>query len=373
MKIAISCHPTQGGSGIVATELAMALAKRGHEIHIASCVRPFRLDESSGVVFHKLNVTDYPLFRFPPHDLCLANKLAEIIKQYAIDIVHAHYAIPHAISAILAREVVGPCRVKAVTTLHGTDITLVGSNAGFYDITRYAMQRCAGVTAVSKWLQNETMEKFRLTDAPRVIPNFIDTGKFNPEGRIGYPPDGVFQLLHASNFRPVKRVTDIVRVFQKIREHVDAHLTFVGDGPDCGLAKELVGELGLCREVTFMAPTVDMVPLLRRSHLFFLLSHYESFGLSALEAMACGVPVAVTNAGGLPEVVEDGVSGLLCDIGDIAGVAEKIVKLLRDRAAWEAMSGNAAARAAESFPAEKIVRQYEDYYREIMEHKSAKE
>jgi len=367
MRIVVSCHPTQGGSGIVATEIAQGLARKGHEIHLASCSRPFRLDEHSGVVFHCVNVPDYPLFRYPPHDLSLANKLAGVVKRFGIEIIHAHYAIPHSVAALLARAIVAPHKVRIVTTLHGTDITLVGSHSDFFDLTRYAMMNSDAVTAVSAWLSRETVRVFSLPRPPRVIHNFVDVQRFDPSSRAPYPEDGQpFHLVHASNLRPVKRVCDVVRVFEQVQRRLPARLTIVGDGPQKGLASEFASELQIGHKVDFVGTVGDMAAVLRSAHLFLLLSDYESFGLSALEAMACGTPVIATNRGGLAEVVEDGRTGLLCPVGDVGRIADEAVALLSDRARWEAMSEAARRRACEKFAAEKILPLYEDLYRHVL-------
>ena len=366
MKIAISCHPSQGGSGIAATELAMALAGRDHQVHLVACERPFRLPEETDVIFDQVNVTDYPLFRYPPHDLSLANRLAGITKEHGIEVIHAHYAIPHAVAALLAKDVVGGNKVGIVTTLHGTDITLVGSHRDFYDLTRHAMMNSDAVTTVSAWLRDETLKRFCLETPPEVIPNFVDTRKLNPEGRVPYPDPGEpFHLSHASNMRSVKRVCDIIRVFDLVRKEVPAHLTMLGDGPEKGCAMELVGELDLCDKVSFCGATENLSKLLRRSHMYMLLSDHESFGLSALEAMACGTPVAGTSCGGLPEVVTDGVTGLLCSVGDVEETARRIVRALKDKEGWEKMSTSAAAAAEECFGADRVVALYEDLYERV--------
>ena len=368
MRIAVSCHPTQGGSGIVASELAAALASRGHEVHLVSCFRPFRLAEDSGVIFHRLSVPDYPLFRFPPHDLSLANKLAGVVKEFGIDVIHAHYAIPHAVTALLAKQVVRPHEVKILTTLHGTDITLVGSHADFYDLTRHAMMGSDALSAVSEWLRDETMRRFCLPAPPRVVHNFVDGHRFGPEGRAAYPAaGGEFHLVHASNLRPVKRIADIIRVFHLVRRELPARLTVVGDGPERGMAMELAGELGLCDAVTFAPPTKCVPELLRSAHLYLLLSDYESFGLSALEAMACGTPPAVSAGGGLPEVVSHKETGLLCPVGDVQCTAKAAVGLLTNREWWERMSAAAAAAALGRFGVDRIVPQYEALYERILD------
>ncbi len=366
MRIAISCHPTQGGSGIVATELAAALARRGHQVHLAACKRPYRLRADSGVIFHKVNIPEYPLFLYPPHDLSLANKLAEIVREFDVDILHAHYAIPHAITAQLAKQIVQPHRVRVVTTLHGTDITLVGSLAEFYDLTRFAMLHSDGLTAVSRWLAAETVRRFELTEAPEVIHNFVDVQRFTPEGRAAYPREGApFHLLHASNLRPVKRVADVVRVFAGVQAQLPARLTILGEGPEKGLAQELVSELGLCGKVTFTSTADDVPAVMRSAHLNLMLSDYESFGLSALEGLACGTPVAASASGGLPEVIEEGRTGLLCPVGEVACTVAKAVDLLKNRAAWQAMSADAAAMVRERFPVKLVVPRYEALYERL--------
>ncbi|MHB1157092.1 MAG: N-acetyl-alpha-D-glucosaminyl L-malate synthase BshA [Phycisphaerales bacterium] len=369
MKIAITCHPTQGGSGVVATELAMALAQRGHEVHVVAYERPFRLHELPGVTFHRVNVSDYPLFRYPPHDLCLANKLAEVAVEHDLDIIHAHYAVPHAVSAMLARDMLCVCerKVKVVATVHGTDITLTGSHKDFYRVCRYAMMRCDGLTAVSGWLRDKTMAAFDLPTPPEVIPNFVDCDRFTSRGRVGWPVDGKFRILHASNFRPVKRVFDIVRVFQKIRERLHgAELVMVGDGPERGGAQELAGELGICGAVRFVGAQVDIEQMYREAHLFLLLSDYESFGLSALEAMACGTPVVASKAGGLVEVVEDGVTGRLCRVGDVEAMAKAGVEILSDSVKWNGYSMEGKVRSRRNFCKDLIVPQYEMFYEQVM-------
>lgn len=366
MRIVVSCHPTQGGSGIVATELATALAGRGHEVHLAACVRPFRLKEDSGVIFHLVHVPDYPLFRYPPHDLALANKIADIIKRHQVDIIHAHYAIPHAITALLAREVVRPQRVRIVTTLHGTDIILVGSLAEFYDLTKHAMEQSDALTAVSNWLREETMRRFELARAPQVIPNFVDTGRFNLQERLPYPGDDGFHLLHASNLRPVKRITDVIRVFEAVQKELPARLTVLGEGPQKGLAQELVAELDLSQKVTFTSTATDVPSVMRSGHCLLLLSDFESFGLAALEAMACGTPVVASRSGGLPELIEHERTGVLCRVGDVEGTAAKIVSLLADRPRWEAMSLATAAVASDKFSQGAIVSRYEALYERLI-------
>ena len=366
MKIAVVCHPTQGGSGIVATELATALAHRGHEVHLAAWTRPYRLAKSSPVIFHEIELFEYPLFRCPPYDYSLANRLAGIIRKHGIDIIHAHYAIPHAIVALLARQVAGTQRAAIVTTLHGTDITLVGSHHEFYDLTRHAMVSSDGLTAVSQWLCDQTMERFALPQKPEVIHNFVDPARFHPRGRAGYPPEGKeFHLIHASNLRPVKRIADVIRVFAEVQKSLPVRLTVLGEGPEKGPAEVLAEQLGIAAKVHFTSTAESIADMMRSAHVNLLLSEYESFGVSALEGMACGTPCAASGAGGLPEVIEDGRTGMLCPVGDIGCTSRRIVALLRDRARWEAMSAATAESAHAHFGLESVVPRYEALYARV--------
>lgn len=372
MKIAIACHPTQGGSGIVATELALGLARRGHQVHLISDERPFRLGDDRTVRFHKVTVTDYPLFKYPPHSLSVANRLAGVVLDHNIDIVHAHYAVPHAVSAMLAKQVVRPYDVKVVTTLHGTDITLVGSHRDFYRICRHAMLECDGLTCVSWWLREQTMREFDLPRPPEVIPNFVDCDRFSMGNRADYPKDGKFTILHASNFRPVKRVFDVVRVFERMsRQLPGARLMMVGDGPELGMACELAAQLHICDRIDFVGAQPQIEDLYRQAHLFLLLSEYESFGLVALEASACAVPVVASRAGGLPEVVDDGVTGYLCPVGDIAQIADRAVHILQDEDRWRSMSQAATLRAHQMFCDNEILPRYERFYEQVLAGKAA--
>lgn len=362
MKIAINCHPTQGGSGIVATELAMGLADRGHRVHMVACERPFRLPEHTPVKFDKVYIPDYPLFKYPPHDFSLINKMVEVVRENDIDIIHSHYVVPHAICGIFARKMLEDRQTKLVTTLHGTDITLVGSHPEFRTICQYAMNRCDALTSVSDWLAQRTREEFTIRNEITTIPNFVDHERFNAENRAEYPEPGApFILMHASNFRPVKRVTDICRIFYHVHKQIPARLMLLGKGPELGLVRELCSELNMCGSVDIVGSRPDIENAMKQSHLFLLMSQYESFGLSALEALACGVPVAASRAGGLPEVIEDGVSGMLEPVGDVHAMADRIVALLTDRPAWEAMS-RAAAKRSRHFENTKMIKQYETLY-----------
>ncbi len=367
MKIAISCHPTTGGSGIVATELAIALAHRGHQVHVVSYERPFRLVDHPNLHFHPVNVLDYPLFKYPPHDFCLANALAEVAVAHDIDVIHAHYAVPNAVSAILADQLVPERNLRVVATMHGTDITLVGSHRDFFRVCRYAMIQAHSVTAVSKWLRDETMAQFDLPVDPVVIPNFVDCDRFGAKGRAGDEDAQVVQLRHASNFRPVKRVFDVIRVFAEVRQRMPARLVMVGEGPQRGMAEELACQLGVGKDVSFRGATKDIGDIYRSSHAFLLLSDYESFGLSALEAMACGTPVVVSDAGGLREVVEEGQAGHLCPVGDIQAITNAVVSIIEDKATWQYMSDAAVRSAKERFCKDRIIPQYEALYRKLID------
>ncbi len=371
MKIAISCHSSQGGSGVAATELATALVRNGHDVHLVACERPFRLLTGSGVAFHEVEIPDYPLFRFPPHDLSLANKLAAVTVEHGLDIIHAHYAVPHAVTALLARQIVVPHDVRVVTTLHGTDITLVGSHNSFYQLIRHAITGSDAVTAVSSWLARETADRFSI-EAPLVVPNFVNVERFNPAGRAPHPgPDGEFTLVHASNLRPVKRITHIIRTFKEVRANVRARLMILGHGPEEGTARELAAELRISDSVSFNGISSEMPEQLRSAHLYMLLSDYESFGLSALEAMACGTPVVASAAGGLPEVITNEKTGLLCPNEAPALVARRVVDVLKDAKKWNAMSDEAARAAHLRFSAGEIVPQYEAVYERALEGKES--
>jgi len=315
-----------------------------------------------------VNVSEYPLFKYPPHDLTLANVLADVAVEHKLDIIHAHYAVPHAVSAMLARAVLCDCesQVKVVTTVHGTDITLVGSRRDFYRVCRYAMLQNDGTTAVSHWLAGETKTTFDLPDMPDVIPNFVDCDRFTSKGRADYPDSGPFTILHASNFRPVKRVFDVIRSFARISERIDARLVMIGEGPDRGSAMELAGELGICNRVTFPGNTQDIQSAYRQAHLFLLLSDYESFGLSALEAMACGTPVVASRAGGLVEVIDDGVTGRLIPVGDIEQIANAACDILGSAGVWRQYSQAGKTHARKNFCKDLIVPHYEDFYERVL-------
>jgi N-acetyl-alpha-D-glucosaminyl L-malate synthase BshA len=367
MRLAVVCYPTYGGSGAVAAELGMRLADRGHQVHMVSYDLPFRMDRfRANLVFHAVEVGEYPLFRYPPYELNLTNKLIEVVAEHGVDIIHSHYAIPHAASAWMAREVLrqrAPARdVKLACTLHGTDITLVGREQGFFELTRFAIERQDLITAPSAWLAQETDKHFGTAPGRiRAVPNFVDLERFQPDAaqparQCLAPPDWKI-ITHVSNFRPVKRVEEVVRAFAVIRRRVKAVLALVGDGPELPKAEHLARELGVRADLRLLGQQKPE-PILQASDLFLLPSRAESFGLSALEAMACGCPVLGYHAGGLPEVVEDGVTGILCPEGSDVCLGTLATDLLLDAPRYQAMRAAARARA-EGFAPGPIVDQYE--------------
>lgn len=375
MRIGITCYPTYGGSGAVATELGIALAARGHEVHFITYQQPFRLPAFlPRVFFHEVDVVRYPLFEYPPYDLALAVRMHQVVKLHGLDLIHAHYAIPHATSAWIAREMLqdSGSDVKIITTLHGTDITLVGQDPSFKPITRFSIERSDGLTAVSHFLKEQTYHAFGCAGCSvDVIHNFVDPATFD---RAAYPRllreqygSGRAILMHVSNFRPVKRVRDIVRIFARVQRELPSILVMVGDGPERVQAEEEAAQLGVQQSVYFLGKIDAVAPLLANADLFLLPSESESFGLSALEALACGVPVVASRAGGLPEVVRDGVTGSLREVGDVEGMAEAATRILRDRALWAEMSAAAAIDARERFSTSDIVSQYEAFYERTLD------
>ncbi|MBN1278840.1 MAG: N-acetyl-alpha-D-glucosaminyl L-malate synthase BshA [Chlorobiaceae bacterium] len=371
MKIGISCHHTYGGSGAIAAELGKALASRGHIVHFFSQAAPFRLGAYSKNIFcHEVEVMHYPLFECPFYSLALASKIAEVAYYEKLDVVHAHYAIPHAMSAMLARQMLeDKCAesrcFRIATTLHGTDITVVGADRGMQDVVRLAINKSDGVTAVSSYLRDETLRMFSPKKEITVIPNFVDTTIFSrsPDsslrGILGLGSGKV--VIHISNFRPVKCIGDIVQVFHAIASATDATMLFVGDGPERSGAETSVRELGIADRVRFLGKIDDIVPLLSLADLMLMPSNVESFGLAALEAMACGVPVIATDAGGFPEFIEHGVHGYLLQAGDIAAMTEQSLRLLTDEVRHKAFS-EACVRQAERFETAQLVERYEDFY-----------
>ena len=371
MKIGIICYPTHGGSGVIASELALGLAERGHEIHIVSYATPFRLASFHQNVFiHEVEVSSYPLFKYPPYALSLATQLVDVSRQYDLDLIHAHYAVPHAASAYLAKKMVGSDKLKTVTTLHGTDITLVGLDKSFYQVIKFNIEESDGVTAVSHYLQKRTQDEFAIQREIRVIHNFVDTERYSSSAnnctKDHFAPKGEKILMHASNFRPVKRVTDVVRIFARIREKLPVKLLLVGEGPERLFVQQLVKELKLSEDVLFLGEQEYIGQLMNCADLFFLPSEQESFGLVALEAQSCGVPVIGAATGGLPEVVEDGKTGFLLPVGDIEGMAQKSLELLSKDDQYEAFHQEARRRVLDYFDSKSIIPQYEAFYEEIL-------
>jgi N-acetyl-alpha-D-glucosaminyl L-malate synthase BshA len=373
MKIGITCHPTAGGSGIMATELGQALASRGHEVHFVSFERPFRLTEFQPNLYsHVVDVASYPLFSHSPSTLALATRISEVAEEIGADIWHAHYAIPHAACAILARDMLPPeRRFKLITTLHGTDITLVGADPSFFRITKYAMERSDAVTAVSNWLAAETQRTFTLSKPVRTIYNFIDPDRFplEPTGAIErrtLADDDEKIVMHISNFRPVKRITDVVRVFNKVLKRVKARLIMVGEGPERLSAVGVARQLGITDKIRFLGAYEDIEHIIPCADLVIQPSEHESFGLTPLEAMACGVPVIGTASGGIVEVVEHGVCGYLAEVGDIDTMALYAIEILTEPAKAAEMGRKGRERALSHFPQDRIVGEYEALYSEVL-------
>ena len=374
MKIGITCYPTYGGSGAVATELGIHLADLGHEVHFISYAQPFRLDHfREGIFFHEVEMDHYPLFEHPPYSLALAVAIHDTARQQGLDLVHVHYAIPHATSAWIAEEMLrGERDLKIVTTLHGTDITLVGLHPSFQAITQFSILRSHGLTSVSEFLKDRTVEDFNVPgERIRVIPNFIDPRIFRrgkePCHRATLAPGGERIIMHVSNFRAVKRIPDVVEVFAGIQKEIPARLVFVGDGPERPRGVERAEELGVADKVLFLGKHQSVDELLACADLFLLPSKNESFGLAALEALACGTPVIGTDMGGLPEVVTHGETGFLYPIGDTEAMAEGALSLLKDQARWTRFSEAGRDDAVRRFSSDRVVPLYEDLYRDVID------
>jgi L-malate glycosyltransferase len=379
MHIGVVCYASVGGSGIVATELAKALARRGHQVHLVSTDPPFRLgDYEAGLAFHRVHTPSYPVFREPQYLLSLTNTIVQLSREFSLDIIHAHYGIPHATAAYLAKQILTATNndpaakaPKVITTLHGTDITLLGSDPSYSETVAFSIDQSDGVTAVSDSLKRDTYQALPIKSDIRVIPNFLECDEHRrrdmPELRARLCPPARYDklLIHLSNFRPVKRVDSVVRIFEGIRRKVRAKLILVGEGPDLGRAMRMVHELGLACDVEALGEQEQVVPLLSVTDLFLLPSAQESFGLAALEAMACEVPVVASRVGGLPEVVEHGVSGFLCAPDDIGGMTEAAIALLTDSALHRRFADAAVERVRRHFCAGKVVPQYEGYYQEV--------
>lgn len=372
MKIGITCYPTYGGSGVIATELGKALALRGHEVHFVSYALPFRLSNYvENIVFHEVETSNYPLFEFPLYSLSLASKMVEVAKYEKLDIFHVHYAIPHATSAYLAKQMLnGSEHVKVVTTLHGTDITLVGLEPSFLPLMKFSIEASDGVTAVSRFLKEKTLTNYDIRKEIEIIPNFIDTETFKPikdkcfKQRIAPGDEKV--LVHTSNFRHVKRVTDTILIFEKVIKEVPAKLVLVGDGPDRSECERLARQLNLFDHIKFLGKQDGLVEILNSSDLFLIPSQSESFGLAALEAMACGLPVVSSSVGGLPELVKHTETGYIAEIGDIDRMARYTIDLLTNQKKYQLFSKNARERAVKFFDKSKIVPLYENYYKKVL-------
>ena len=376
MKIGINCYPTYGGSGVVATELGIELAERGHQVHFITYSQPFRLTgREKGIFYHEVPVTNYPLFEYPPYTLALATRIAEVSEYYDLDIMHVHYAIPHSVSALLARQMLATRNRKLpfVTTLHGTDITLVGIDRSYLPITRFAIEQSDGVTSISNYLREKTIQDFGIKRPIEVIPNFVNCDVYTPkfegryEARAAYARPDEKIIVHLSNFRAVKRVIDVIEVFARIATQVPSHLLMIGDGPDRSKAEYLAIDRGIRDRVHFLGKQESVSDLLPLADLMIMPSEMESFGLAALEAMACRVPTISTLVGGVPELVQDGVNGLLFPVGDIEAMAAASIDLLQDAGRLEEMRTASRKTAQKYFCASQIIPQYERYYEQVLE------
>jgi N-acetyl-alpha-D-glucosaminyl L-malate synthase BshA len=377
MRIGITCYPTYGGSGVVATELGIELAAMGHEVHFISYSQPFRLSgRDQGIFYHEVPVSSYPLFEFPPYDLALASRMAEVAEFNGLDLLHVHYAIPHSVSALLARQMLAARgrRLPFVTTLHGTDITLVGLDRSYLPITRYAIQESDGVTSISSYLKDKTIQNFDVTRGIEVVPNFVNCDIYTPindeaaraeaRSRLAAPDEAI--LMHLSNFRPVKRVTDVVKVFAQVAREIPARLVLVGDGPERSAAEWLARDLHIHDRIHFLGKQERVNELLPLADLMLMPSELESFGLAALEAMACKVPSIATRVGGVPELIDDGLTGLLFAVGDTDAMAQGALSLLGDRARLESMREAGRKTAQTRFCATLVVPQYVRYYESVL-------
>ncbi len=372
MKIGIVCYPTYGGSGVVATELGLGLAKRGHQIHFITYRRPVRLTTfHQNIFYHEVSGEDYPLFEYPPYDTALASKIVDVVKYENLDLLHVHYAIPHATVGYIAKKILlqEGRYLPVVTTLHGTDITLVGTNSAFAPVVSFSINKSDGVTAVSESLRQQTLEYFNIETDIKVIYNFIDFSRFKKLNKDHFKkaiaPDGEKILVHTSNFRKVKRVDDVMRIFEKVNQAVPSKLLMIGDGPERHRMEELCRQMGLCDEIRFLGKQDAIEELLAVADLFIMPSESESFGLAALEAMACQLPVISSNSGGLPELNLNGITGFTSNVGDVEEMASNAIMLLTDEAMHKTFRANALARA-EEFDIEKIIVQYEMYYAEVI-------
>jgi N-acetyl-alpha-D-glucosaminyl L-malate synthase BshA len=377
MNIGIVCYASMGGSGILATELGKALADRGHDVHMISADQPFRLGGfHPGLTFHQVQTPSYPLFREPQYLLSLANTIVQVAREQSLDLVHAHYAVPHATAAVLARQVLaavaGGRAPRVVTTLHGTDITVVGADPSYSEIVAFSIDQSDGVTAVSKSLRDATCRELSVHRDIAVIPNFLDCATYTRQDlpslrrRYAGPDDRTRIVIHVSNFRPVKRIDSVMEIFARIAAQVPARLLMVGDGPELATARRMAHTLDLADRVQCLGSQENVIPLLSIADLFLLPSEQESFGLAALEAMACGVPVVASNAGGLPEVIEHGVTGFLHPVGDVDAMAASGLLLLTDDDLHARVAVTAAASVRERFCVDRVVPMYEAHYAQVL-------
>ncbi len=372
MKIGIVCYPTFGGSGVVATELGLGLADKGHDVHFITYKRPVRLTAfHANVYFHEVTSMEYPLFEYTPYETSLASKLVDVVRFEKLDILHVHYAIPHAAVAYMAKQILKSqgINIPIITTLHGTDITLVGTDSSFAPVVEFSINESDGVTAVSEHLRQETMNTFKLKKDIKVIHNFIDFSRFRKTNkdhfRKAIAPEGEKILVHISNFRKVKRVEDVIHIFERVSKRTKSKLLLIGDGPERKYMEELCRNLHLCDEIRFLGKQEAVEELLAIADLFILPSENESFGLAALEAMACEVPVISSNAGGIPEVNIDGVTGYMCEVGNVDGMAARCIELLEDEESLAVFRKN-AFKQAQRFDIHEILPSYENYYLEII-------
>lgn len=373
MKIGITCYPTYGGSGVMATELGKELALRGHEVHFISYALPFRLNHYvENIFFHEVETSSYPLFEFPLYSLALASKMVEVAEFEKLDLLHVHYAIPHATSAYLAKQMLNSKReLKIITTLHGTDITLVGLEPSFLPLVKFSIDQSDGVTAVSRFLKEKTITNYLCDKEIKVIPNFVDTDLYKPitngDFKKHLAAENEKLLVHISNFRVVKRVADTIKVFEKIHDKIPSKLILVGDGPDRSECERLCRQKGLEDKVKFLGKQDALVEILTSSDIFLIPSQSESFGLAALEAMACGLPVISSSVGGLPELVRHNETGFIAEIGDIDRMAKYTLELLTNERKYKMFSENARRRAVDVFDKSQVVPMYEKYYKTILE------
>lgn len=372
MKIAITCYPTYGGSGAIATELGKALALKGHQVHFISYARPFRLGEFvENIVFHEVEMSNYPLFEHSMYSLALASKMVEVAEFEKIDLLHVHYAIPHAVSAYLAKQMLkNKNDIKIITTLHGTDITLVGLEPSFLPMVKFSIEQSDGVSAVSRFLKEKTLTNYNIEKDITVINNFIDTDLYKPNGtsklREHIAPNNEKIIVHTSNFRPVKRVPETIRILQKVREEIPAKLVLVGDGPDRSECERLCRELNLCDHTKFLGKQNGLVEILNASDLFLIPSQSESFGLAALEAMSCGLPVVSSSVGGLPELIKHNETGFIAEIGDIDRMSKYVIELFTNKRKYDLFSKASRKRVEEKFDKEIIIPKYENFYNKIL-------